>query len=79
VILDATSAALPEVVLSLEPATLGLSPETGRSWRERTAALQSHFGPGALAWLEALIIAADRRATRLATRDPALTSPEPRP
>lgn len=68
--LDGASAALPELALSLEPATLGLSPETGRSWRERTAGLQSRFGPGALAWLEALIIAADRRASRLVTADP---------
>jgi CRISPR-associated endonuclease/helicase Cas3 len=61
---------LPALALSLEPASLGLSEHTGRSWRERTLALVARFGPGALAWLEALIIAADRRASRLPTPDP---------
>ncbi|MCS6798600.1 MAG: CRISPR-associated endonuclease Cas3'', partial [Myxococcota bacterium] len=58
---------LPAVKLTLSPAQLGLSPSTGRSWRERTLDLQRRWGPGALAWLEALLIAADRRASRLAT------------
>lgn len=77
--LDDGHPALPELSLSLEPATLGLSAVTGRSWRERTLELQSTFGPGALAWLEALLIAADRRASRLATSDPALVPVEPSP
>jgi len=34
------------------------------------------FGPGALAWLEALFIAADRRASKLTTSDPALARQE---
>lgn len=63
---------LPAIALTLEPASLGLSPTTGRSWRERTLGLVDRFGPGALAWLEALLIAADRRASRLTTADPAL-------
>lgn len=65
---------LPALSLSLSPAALGLSPVTGRSWRDRTAALLRTHGPGALAYLEALLIAADRRASRLATTDPLLGS-----
>lgn len=63
---------LPELELTLEPAMLGLSPITGRSWRERTLDLLERWGPGALAWLEALLIAADRRASQLTTSDPLL-------
>jgi CRISPR-associated endonuclease/helicase Cas3 len=63
---------LPALPLTLAPAALGLSPETGRSWRERTLALHAQWGPAALAWLEAVLIAADRRASRLTTEDPLL-------
>jgi CRISPR-associated endonuclease/helicase Cas3 len=77
VLIDASTPPLPPLVLTLQPASLGLSPATGRSWRERTEALLERFGPGALAWLEALIIAADRRASRLTTSDPALVRVEP--
>ncbi|MBX3227167.1 MAG: CRISPR-associated helicase Cas3' [Labilithrix sp.] len=76
VLLDATKPPLPALALSLEPATLGLSPTTGRSWRERTSALVDRLGPSALAWLEALLIAADRRASRLVTADPLLSAVE---
>lgn len=72
VTLDASTPPLPPLRLTLEPATLGLSAATGRSWRERTMSLVNRFGPGGLAWLEALIIAADRRASKLTTPDPAL-------
>ncbi len=72
VVLESASPPLPALQLSLEPATLGLSSQTGRSWRERTLGLLDRFGPGALAWLEALLIAADRRASKLTTRDPSL-------
>ncbi len=65
--------ALPGLTLSLAPAGLGLSPITGRSWRDRTASLQRDHGPGALAFLEALLIAADRRASKLVSRDPLLS------
>ncbi|MDQ3366565.1 MAG: CRISPR-associated endonuclease Cas3'' [Myxococcota bacterium] len=74
VVLETGAAPLPQLALTLEPATLGLSTRTGRSWRERTLDLQARFGPGGLAWLEALIIAADRRASRLKTADPALAA-----
>jgi CRISPR-associated endonuclease/helicase Cas3 len=72
IVLVAGEAPMPALTLTLEPASLGLSPITGRSWRERTLGLVARFGPGALAWLEALIIAADRRASRLTTPDAAL-------
>lgn len=66
---------LPALTLTLAPAALGLSPATGRSWRERTAALLHTYGPGPLALLEALLIAADRRASKLTTIDPRLATP----
>lgn len=58
--------------LSLEPAQLGLSDVTGPSWSERTMTLLEQFGPARLAWLEALIRAADIRASQLTTIDPVL-------
>jgi CRISPR-associated endonuclease/helicase Cas3 len=70
--LDPASAPLPALTLTLEPATLGLSARTGRSWRERSIDLLDRFGPSTLAWLEALLIVADRRASGLETADPAL-------
>jgi CRISPR-associated endonuclease/helicase Cas3 len=69
--LDGLSSLSP-LPLTLAPAALGLSPVTGRSWRERTSTLLRLHGPGALAYLEALIIAADRRASKLSMSDPLL-------
>jgi len=74
VLLDKNQPPLPQLELTLDPASLGLSSVTGRSWRERTNDLLLRYGPGALAWLEALIIAADRRASRLRTADDLLAS-----
>ena len=71
--LDGVSS-LPPLSLTLAPAALGLSPLTGRSWRDRTAALLRTHGPGSLAYFEALLIAADRRASKLTTIDPLLTA-----
>ena len=65
---------IPSVTLTLAPATLGLSFETGKSWRERCIGLQDRFGPCALAFLEAILRAADARASCLDTPDPALTT-----
>lgn len=74
VLLDNSGPLLPPLQLSLEPASLGLSPLTGRSWRERTSSLVGRFGPSTLAWLEALLIAADRRASQRTTIDPLLVA-----
>ena len=60
-------------ILTLEPAHLGLSDVTGPSWTERTLGLLRSHGPGALAFLEAIIRAADIRASKLQTLDPLLT------
>ena len=72
VVLEAGRPPIAALRLTLSPAALGLSSRTGRSWRERTLALQDKYGPAALAWLESIVIAADRRASRLRTTDPAL-------
>lgn len=63
---------LPSVTLTLEPASLGVSNRTGRSWRDRTLELQERWGPCGLAYLEALVVAADRRASSMRTPDPTL-------
>lgn len=64
---------MPEVVLTLDPAAMGLSWRTGASWKERVAGLLKRFGPAGLAYLEAVIRAADVRASTLPTNDPILT------
>jgi len=70
--LDSNSTNVPETFLTLSPASIGLSTATGVSWRERCIGLLERFGPSALAFLEALLRAADVRASRLKTNDPAL-------
>ncbi len=67
--IDSNDAPLPPLSLTLEPATLGLSTRTGVSWRERCLMLLDRYGPAALAYLEALLRAADVRASRLNTPD----------
>lgn len=64
---------LPASRLDLAPASAGLNPVTGMGWTERVLGLLDQHGPFALAWLEALLIAADRRASRLPLVDPLLT------
>jgi CRISPR-associated endonuclease/helicase Cas3 len=63
---------LPELTLRLDPASIGLSPNTGPSWRDRGTEVLRRFGPCGLAYLEAIMRAADRRASQLLTSDPAL-------
>jgi len=72
VVLSRGSLPVPALTLTLQPAALGLSPVTGRSWRERSTGLMRRFGPAGLAFLEALLIAADRHASRSSTADPSL-------
>lgn len=72
---DGALALLAGRALSLDPARLGLSPRTGASWTERVDALRDRLGPGALAFLEALLRAADVRASAdTSLRDPALAA-----
>jgi len=54
---------LPDTTLDLSPSEMGLSPRTGRSWTERVLNLLTRHGPFTLAWLEALLRAADQRAS----------------
>lgn len=63
---------LPQSRLDLSPAAAGLSARTGASWTERVLGLLDQHGPFALAWCEALLIAADRRASRAPLADPLL-------
>ncbi|QOJ00743.1 MAG: CRISPR-associated endonuclease Cas3'' [Phycisphaeraceae bacterium] len=61
----------PEMTLSLEPMELGLCelpPFEGQpSWAERVLRLRDRFGPFRLAYLEALLRAADARASAAAS------------
>jgi CRISPR-associated endonuclease/helicase Cas3 len=74
VVLAPGEPALPEVTLTLSPAAVGLSERTGVSWRERCLGLMERHGSAALAFLEAILRAADVRASRLHTNDPALAA-----
>jgi CRISPR-associated endonuclease/helicase Cas3 len=60
----------PRVTLSLEPMELGLGEETPfaglPSWAERMIGLRETLGPFRLAYLEAIVRAADMRASRAA-------------
>ena len=62
--------------LDLSPSEAGLSPRTGRSWTERVLNLVERFGPFSLAWLEALLRAADQRASSLKCTDKLLQKQE---
>ncbi len=73
---DRTLHELPETFLDLAPATAGLNPRTGQGWTERVLSLLDHYGPFALAWLEALLRAADQRASRLLNVRDELLNPE---
>jgi CRISPR-associated endonuclease/helicase Cas3 len=61
--LNAAGIVAPEVTLSLDPMELGLSPRYGASWRERIQLLLERLGPFRLGYLEALLRAADCRAS----------------
>ena len=54
---------LPATALDLSPSEAGLSSRTGRSWTERVLHLVERIGPFTLAWLEALLRAADQCAS----------------
>lgn len=54
---------LPATKLDLSPSEMGLSDRTGSSWTERVLSLLACHGPFTLAWLEALLRAADQRSS----------------
>ena len=60
---------LPATALDLSPSAAGLNLRTGRSWTERVLNLLACHGPFTLAWLEALLRAADQRASRQPLED----------
>jgi CRISPR-associated endonuclease/helicase Cas3 len=55
----------PAVVLSLEPMELGTSVSGNPSWTDRTLKLRDHYNPFRLAFFEALLRAADMRASSI--------------
>lgn len=61
--LNAPAIAAPAVTMSLDLMELGLSPRFGASWRERMQLLLEQFGPFRLAYMEAMLRAADCRAS----------------
>ena len=63
---------LPESQLVLAPSAIGLSGRTGRSWTDRVLGLLRKYGPFTLSYFEAIIIAADRRASKAPLLDPLL-------
>lgn len=70
---DGSRERLAPAELVLAGASVGLNPCTGRGWTERVLGLLQRHGPFALAWLEAVMRAADQRASRDATlADPSL-------
>ncbi len=67
---------LPATALDLSPSVTGLSPRTGRSWAERVLNLVERSGPFTLAWLEALLRAADQRVSSRTSMDELLHEQE---
>jgi CRISPR-associated endonuclease/helicase Cas3 len=61
---DGKSVTTPPVAVSLALASMGLSGRYGASWVDRCQRLLERHGPFALAYLEAIVRAADARASR---------------
>lgn len=69
---DGSYQRLPPSRMRLDAAAAGLNPVTGRGWTERVLDLLRAHGPFTLAYLEALLRAADQRASRAPVADPLL-------
>jgi CRISPR-associated endonuclease/helicase Cas3 len=65
-----TAELVPDMRLSLATAAMGVSARYGASWGERGAGLVREHGPFTVAYLEAILRAADARASQLDTEDP---------
>ncbi|MFH0783508.1 MAG: CRISPR-associated helicase Cas3' [Pseudomonadota bacterium] len=77
---DGSVYVLPESRLDLSLAAAGLNPRTGPGWTERSLGLLALHGPFVLAWLTALLRAADQRASRDAVNpDPLLENAHGKP
>jgi len=61
---------LPSSALNLAPSAVGLNMFTGRGWTERVLGLLERHGAFRLAWMEAILRAADQRASRETMVDP---------
>lgn len=61
---DGHLSSLPESRLDLSPSFAGLNNKTGQGWTERVLSLLAEHGPFRLAWFEAIMRAADQRASR---------------
>lgn len=66
---DGAAPHIPELALSLECAEMGLNARYGASWRERVTQLLETYGPFKLAYLEALLRAADVRVSQLTAEE----------
>lgn len=66
---DGSLSFLPESLLDLAPSGAGLNKKTGQGWTERVLSLLSTHGPFSLAWFEAIMRAADQRASRKTVAD----------
>ncbi len=66
---DGARVELPPIRVSLALAEMGIDARYGASWADRVTHLIDRHGPTNLAWLEALLRAADWRASQLASED----------
>lgn len=74
---EGTPHRLPKFSAAQGLAAAGLNPTFGAGWTERVLGLLKQHGPFALAWMEALLRAADQRASRDTTvADPLLATEE---
>lgn len=66
---DGNISSMPENIFDLAPASAGLNKKTGQGWTERILSLLSIHGPFTLSWFEAIVRAADQRASQAVKED----------